>query len=143
MKTWILHRTSLIAILSLGAAAASIGCDGDDADKAGGGTRDVGDRSADAVKRGIDKGGAAADSGIDAAHDATTQAVDQTKDAPDSARTAVGEAARESGATVRDAGEAVDEFVSRASRPPSPHRRSEGRPRRDTRWSAGKPVTVP
>ena len=116
MKTQIIHGT-LIAVLSLCASAAFVGCDRDDTDQAEGGTRDVGDRAADAVNRGVDKAGAGADTAISAAHDATTQAVDQAKDATDTARTAVGHAAQESGEAVGQAGHAVKGFVTPATAP--------------------------
>jgi hypothetical protein len=116
MKARILY-VSLIAVLSLGAAAAFVGCDRDESTTAPGGTQDVGDRAADAVNRGVDKAGAGANTGINVAHDATTQAVDQARGATDSARTAVGHAAEKSGEAVGQAGHAVKDFVTPTTAP--------------------------
>ena len=116
MKTRILHM-SFIAVLSLCAAAAFVGCDRDQSKTAPAAPKDVGDRAADAVNRGVDKAGAGANTGINAAHDATTQAVGQVKGATDTARTAVGQAAQTSGEAAGQAGHAVKDFVTPSTAP--------------------------
>ncbi len=115
MKTQI-FRMSLIAIFSF-SAAAFVGCDRDDATKAGNSVENAADKAGDAVDKGMDKAGAAANTSINAANDAGRQAVDTTKDATDTARGAVGRAAQTSGEAVDQAGHAVKDWVSPTTAP--------------------------
>jgi len=105
MSTQLL-KAVLIAALSCGAVGALVGCERDDAKKAG-----------DAVEKAAGKAGDAANRGINYANDAARDAVEQGKEATDAARDAVGRAADRSGEAAQQAGHATKEWIAPTTAP--------------------------
>lgn len=101
-----LLREIVIAAFAFGAAGLLVGCDQDNAKKAG-----------DAVEKAADKAGDAASQGINSANDAARRAADEAKDATSTARDAIGRAAKASGEAVEQAGQKVKDWVSPTTLP--------------------------